>query len=63
MLLLSLEAGLEWGRGSHSVREEMTHRASTGIRKFALGAQNHKGNVHFLKDAAIIFQVIVLYQE
>lgn len=63
MLLLSLEEGLEWGWGSHSVREEMTQRASPGIRKFALGTENHKGNVHFLKDPVLILQVISLCQE
>lgn len=46
--------------GSHSVREEMTQRTITGSRNFALGAQNHKGNVHFLTDAVIIFQVLFL---
>lgn len=63
MLLHSLEESLEWGSGSHSAREEMTQRASTGIRTFVLGAQNHKGSVHFLKDAVIIFQVLSLYEE
>lgn len=63
MLLLSLEEGLEWGRGSHSVREEMTQRTSPGSRNFTLAAQNRKGNVHFLTDAVIIFQVLFLCYE
>lgn len=62
MVLLSLEEGLGWGRGSDSVGEEIAQGAAGG-KRVCPGSSEPQKNVPFLEDVVIISQAIFLYEE